>query len=83
MTEHRRAGLSDEELEVIADKIVEKTTNAKLCSIFTTTEQNEIKNIITTKRHAVKGILWVVGILVLWVLKDIYFWVSNHISWGK
>lgn len=79
MTEHRRAGLSDEELDAIADKLCVKLTASKGCSIFTSEEHDEIKNIIKTKKRAV----WVGGAIFFWLLKDVYFWVASHISWGK
>lgn len=79
MTEHRRLELSEEELEIIANKLSEKINSSQRCVVFTPAEHAEIKNIIAAKR----GALWVVGVIILWLLKDAYFWIISHLSWGK
>ena len=83
MSDSRRTGLTEEELETLANKLIEKITVNKACGIFTAAEHQEIRSILATKKRAVKVTLWVAGLITLWVIKDVYFWITSHLSWGK
>ena len=76
----RRTGLTEEELEKIAEKLAEKLTHAKSCPL-SQSQQNEIITILATKKKAIRVTLWLAGAMVIWVLKDIYLYVRNSITW--
>lgn len=66
---------ADELAELIADKL----TQAHGCRL-TSSEQEAVKDLIQTKRNAVRAFLWVCGALVLWIIKDIYIYIVNHMT---
>lgn len=43
-------------------------------------EQSAVKEILRTKKNAVRVFLYVLGAIALWVLKDIYFYISEHLT---
>lgn len=82
MSDSRRTGLTEEEVEILANKILDKMAENKVC-LLSIEEQQEVKNILTTKKRAIKATLWVAGLLILWILKDIYFYIKDHIVWSR
>lgn len=68
------------EAEEIAELVAEKLS-AKVGSCgFTQSEREAIKDLIRTKRNAVRAFFWIFGALVLWVVKDIYVYMASHLT---
>ena len=83
MSDSRRTGLTEEELETLAKKFIEKITVNKACGIFTAAEHQEIRNILATKKRAITLTLSVAGLIILWAFKGAITWIISHLSWGK
>lgn len=81
MTEQRRTGFTDEELETLAGKLALKLEPAGQCKL-TEEQQRAVVDLITTKKRVVKWTLYFIGALVLWVVKDVYVYITNHTVWG-
>lgn len=83
MTENRRrGGLSEEEINLLAETLAVKLDNKNECKL-TEAQQQAVIDFLTVKKKAVKATLWIMGAIVLWVLKDVYFYVTQHVFWGK
>ena len=83
MTDNRRSGgLTDEELELLADKIASRMTPVEGCKL-TSEQQAAVIDLISTKKSAVKVMLFVFAALAALVAKDIYLWFVHNLSWGK
>ncbi len=80
MSDGRRTGFTDEELEILADKLAEKITKSNVCPLDQS-QQNEIINILAMKKKTIRITLWLAGAMVIWVLKDIYIYIKNSITW--
>ena len=80
MSDGRRTGFTEEELNILADKLAEKITHSNTCPLDAK-QQDEIKNILIAKKKTIKVILWIIGILVVLALQDIYIYVRNGITW--
>ncbi len=61
---------------LIADEIREQQGECQL----TPSEQQAIKNLLKTKRSAVRAFLWVCGALFLWIIKDAYIYIISHLT---
>ena len=81
---HRRVGFTDEEIDKIADRLHARLEPGMGC-LLTVDQQRAVLDLLGQKRKVVKVTLWLMGAFVLWVLKDIYFYIASHISfgWGK
>jgi hypothetical protein len=77
-----RRGLTDVELEILADKLAVKITQSTICCI-TTVEQKELQDFLKTKKQTIKYTLYLMGAMLIWVLKDVYIYVKNSITWIK
>lgn len=89
MIEGRRHGLSEDELQQLAEKLAILIAESHSCPL-TTDQQKEVMEIITAKKWTVKavlwffgGIMWLAGVIIVLGLKDIYNYITTHISWGK
>lgn len=71
--------MSDNEIEKLADRIAEQLAVKHGSCDLSEGEQRAVKDLIKTKRHTVKALLWIVGAVVLWALKDIYLWFTSHL----
>lgn len=80
--ERRAAGLTDEELEILADRITAKMPRSEGCRL-TEEQQQAVVELITAKRKVVKWSLWLIGLMVVWVLKDVYHFIITHLGWVK
>lgn len=80
----RRRGFTESELETISEKLAEKLRDKSECRL-TEEQQKAVVELITQKKRAVKFFLYLVGAMFLWVLKDAYLYIINHITfgWGK
>lgn len=81
MTESRRGGMTDDELEILADKLTFKLAPSGQCKL-TEEQQRAVVDLITTKKQVVRWTLYIVGAMILWVAKDIYLYIAGHIAWG-
>jgi len=82
MSERHSGGLTDEELTAIAEKIVNLMPQNEGCKL-TEEQQMQVIELITAKKKVVRWTLYLVGLMVIWVLKDVYYWFAQHITWGK
>lgn len=62
--------------EMIAEKL---SSNFGACA-FTPSEQEAVKDLLRTKRNAVRAFLWICGAVVLWIIKDIYGYFAGHLT---
>jgi len=82
--------MSDKEVEDLAKRIAlalsectpQKPEGDGHCHL-NADEQVAVRDLIRTKKKAVKASLYLLGALVLWILKDIYFWISSHLTFIK
>lgn len=86
--------MSDSEIEELARKITEmlreqgeRPPTDGLCPFgraqdrhLSASEQEAVRDILKTKRKAVKAALFVFAALVLWILKDAYLWIMSHLA---
>ncbi|MBI5491987.1 MAG: hypothetical protein HY893_03545 [Deltaproteobacteria bacterium] len=61
---------------LIADEIREQQGECQL----TPSEQQAVKDLLKTKRSAVRAFLWVCGAIFLWIIKDAYVYIINHLA---
>ncbi|MBI5887075.1 MAG: hypothetical protein HZB85_10930 [Deltaproteobacteria bacterium] len=79
--------MSDNEIDELAGKIAKALSEHAsyapkadgLCHL-SEPEQQAVRDLIRTKRHAVKAALFVFAALVLWILKDAYMWIVGHLA---
>lgn len=67
---------ADEMAELIAEKL---SLNFGACG-FTPAEQEAVKDLLRTKKNAVRAFLWICGAVMLWIIKDIYIYLAGHIT---
>ncbi len=79
MERRRQGGLTDEELDRLAERLTRKDNSCRL----TAEQQLAVVDIINMKKKGVKLILYAVGLLLLWILKDVYQFIQAHIDWAK
>lgn len=72
--------MSDTELEKLADKIAERLEERQNPCSLTAKEQEAVRDIIKTKKQTVRALLWLIGAIVLWALKDAYLWLAGHLT---
>ena len=77
------------ELALLIADILEKRLPQRECPAcssesaecaLTPEEQTAVKEILRTKKNAVRVFLYVLGAIALWILKDIYFYISGHLA---
>lgn len=78
---NRRRAYTEEELEIIAEKLAIKMQSTTECRL-TKAQQEAVIELITQKKKAVKFFLWMVGAMFLWILKDVYLYIASHITFG-
>lgn len=84
--------MSDSEIEELARRITEMLREQGhftgdshpppidgLCHL-SASEQEAVRDILKTKKHAVKAFLVLIGALCLWILKDAYVWIVGHLA---
>lgn len=84
MSENRRGGLSEAEITKLAE-LISVNLQANAGCRLTEEQQTAVIELITQKKKVVKITLWFIGALILWVAKDIYLYITNHIvfGWGR
>ncbi len=70
----------DDEAEEIAELVYQKLSSRISSCSFTVAEQEAIKDLVRTKKNAVRAFLWICGAVMLWVLKDIYVYLAGHLA---
>lgn len=68
------------ETEQVAELIAEKLAARFGACAFTPAEQEAVKDLLRTKRNAVRTFLWICGAVMLWVLKDAYVYLASHLA---
>lgn len=73
--------LSDEDIRRVVSAISEEFKGMNSCRL-SPEDQQAVVDLLKTKRNAVRASLWLFGALLLWILKDAYFFVINHLTLG-
>lgn len=72
--------VSGQEVDRVAELLADKLESRCGVCTLTTQEQAEIKSLLRTKKSSVKVFLWLIGALVVWILKDVYVWAIGHLA---
>ncbi|MFQ5466346.1 MAG: hypothetical protein ACE5EI_10495 [Thermodesulfobacteriota bacterium] len=72
--------MSEQDIDRIAEQLADKLESRCGVCTLSTEEQEEIKSILRTKKGSVKVFLWLIGALVVWILKDVYLWTIGHLT---
>lgn len=71
--------MSENDIKEIARLIAaELAVHQSVCNL-TEEEQVAVRDLISTKKKAVKASLFLFGALLLWILKDAYVWITDHL----
>lgn len=73
--------MSENEIQELAKAIAEELKFHQGCQL-TDDEQQAVRDLIKTKRNAVRAGLWLFGAVLLWILKDVYLWIITHLTLG-
>lgn len=68
------------EAERLAELVAERLAGRFGACAFSPEEQAAIKDLLRTKRNAVRAFLWICGAVMLWVLKDVYVYLASHLA---
>lgn len=81
----RRGGMTGEEIRQLAVELVSLLPQVEGGCRLTDEQQRAVVDLITTKKRVVRWTLYLVGAMILWVLKDVYLYIVNHIvfGWGR
>jgi hypothetical protein len=71
--------MSNKDIEELAEIITAKLAARQTCNM-TEEEQAAIRDLLQTKKSVVKGFLLIIGALTLWMLKDVYLFITKHIG---
>ena len=72
--------MSENDIKELARLIAEELAVYQSSCSLTHEEQEAVRGLIRTKKKAVKASLFLFGALVLWILKDVYVWISGHLA---
>ena len=74
--------MTPDELEKLAVLVATKLTVVKEASdcALTSEEQTAVKELLRTKKNAVRLFLYIFGALTLWAVKDVYVYIVSSIS---
>lgn len=72
--------MNEAEMERFACVLAEKLESARGPCRLSPGEQDELKNLLKTKKSSVRLFFWVVGALAVWILKDVYTWIVSHLA---
>ena len=81
--EDRRKGISEDDIERIAAALIIKMQAASGECKLTESQQQAVIDLITQKKKVVRFTLYIIVALFLWVLKDIYQHIAEHITWMR
>lgn len=72
--------MSDLDIEQIATLVVKKLKDGDFRPCGMTKEElRDMKGILATKRKAAHYGLIFIGIIIIWISKDFYYWIKSHI----
>lgn len=76
--------MGESEIKELAKAIAEELKGHQGCQL-TEDEQQAVRDLIKTKKNAVRAALWVFGAILLWILKDVYVWIATHVTfdWSR
>lgn len=76
--------MGENEIKELAKAIAEEFKLHQGCQL-TEDEQQAVRDLIKTKRNAVRAALWLFGAVLLWILKDVYIYIATHLNlaWGE
>lgn len=70
-----------EQAELMADLVVERLLERQQeATLLSHSEQLAVKDLLKTKKNAVRAFLWVCGALFLWIVKDAYIYLLDHVT---
>ncbi|MEK6532113.1 MAG: hypothetical protein AABZ23_06455 [Deltaproteobacteria bacterium] len=72
---------NEQEIKALAAAIAVEIKAHQECQL-TEEEQQAVRDLIKTKRNAVRAALWLFGAVLLWVAKDIYIWIAAHTTFN-
>jgi len=72
--------MSEQDIDRIAEQLADKLESRCGVCTLSTEEQEEIKSLLRTKKSSVRVFLWLIGALVVWILKDVYLWTIGHLA---
>lgn len=72
--------MNEKELETVAVLIAERLVKIQGACSLSQEEQEAVKDLIRTKKNAVKAFLWLCGALALWIIKDAYIYLIGHLT---
>lgn len=75
-----RSTMSENDIKEIARLIAEELAVYQSSCSLTQEEQAAVRDLIKTKKKAVKAALFLFGALLLWILKDVYVWIAGHLT---
>ncbi len=65
--------------ELVSERLRERTRASSDCAL-TGEEQIAVKELLRTKKNAVRVFLYIFGAVTLWAIKDIYIYIVSSIS---
>lgn len=70
-----------EQAELMADLVIERLMERQQgATLLSQSEQLAVKDLLKTKKSAVRAFLWVCGALFLWIVKDAYVYLLSHVT---
>lgn len=79
MQEQARVSELNITAEEFAEIVAKKFEERHACRL-SPADQQAVKDLIQTKRSAVRAFVWICGAFVLWIMKDIYVYIINHLT---
>ncbi len=72
--------ITEKELDSLAEKVACKVKGEKTTCDLSIEERQAVRELIATKKNAVRAVFWLFGAFVLWVLKDLYIYIVGHMN---
>ncbi len=72
--------MNENELERLAELVAEKVVEKRDDCTLTPEEQESIRELLRTKKRAVRYFFYTVGAVFLWIMKEAILEVWKHIS---
>lgn len=76
----RDAEMNEKDIETIAELLASKLAEKQGPCALTASEQQALKDLVKTKKSAIKAFIWICGALVLLAIKDLYIYILNHLT---
>ena len=67
----------EELARLVADRVAEREQG---CAIFTEEEVFSVRELLKTKKNAIKIFLFIFGAVALYAIRDIYVFIVSHFS---